>query len=109
MANAPEAKVNRLRGVPFLGLPPDITTGNIWYVNYNHANAADTTANGQDPVYPFKTIDYAIGQCTASNGDIIYVMPGHTEDIIAAGSITVDVAGVSIVGLGNGTNRPLIT
>lgn len=57
----------------------------------------------------FTSIDKAIGACTADRGDIIYVLPGHTESIIAAGTITCDVAGVSIIGLGNGNLRPTIT
>jgi hypothetical protein len=51
---------------------------------------------------PFGTIDYAIGQCTAGRGDVIFVKPGHAETISAAGSIACDVAGVAIVGLGSG-------
>lgn len=58
---------------------------------------------------PWRTIDYAIGRCTASRGDVIAVMPGHAETISAAGGITSDVAGVAIVGLGTGSLRPTIT
>lgn len=58
---------------------------------------------------PFATIDGAIGQCTASRGDIIFVKPGHAETISAAGAIAADVAGVAIVGLGTGSLRPTIT
>ena len=55
------------------------------------------------------TIDAAIGQCTASRGDIIYVCPNHTETVSTAAGIAQDVAGVSIIGLGEGNNRPVIT
>lgn len=58
---------------------------------------------------PFNTIDYAIGRCTASRGDVIFVKPGHTETISAASAIALDVAGVAIVGLGAGSMRPTIT
>lgn len=58
---------------------------------------------------PFATIDGAIGKCTASRGDIIFVKPGHAETISAAGAIAADVAGVAIVGLGTGSLRPTIT
>jgi hypothetical protein len=54
----------------------------------------------------FDTIDAAVGACTANAGDVILVAPGHTEDIAAATSLVVDVAGVSIIGLGTGSNRP---
>lgn len=57
----------------------------------------------------FSTIDAAIGSCTANAGDVIYVLPNHTEDIASATSLVADVAGVSIIGLGQGANRPVLT
>jgi len=58
---------------------------------------------------PKATIDAAVGKCTASKGDVIYVMPGHAETLSDTATLTLDVAGISIVGLGNGTNRPNVT
>lgn len=58
---------------------------------------------------PFSTIDYAIGQCVAGRGDIIFVKPGHAETLSTAAAITCDVAGVAIVGLGTGTGVPTLT
>lgn len=86
-----------------------LTTGNVFFVDSGHASAADHPSHGKSADYPFATIDYAVGQCTASNGDVIYVMPGHTEDIAAAGGIDLDVAGITLIGIGNGSNRPTIT
>ncbi len=54
------------------------------------------------------TIDAAIGLCTANAGDIIYVLPGHTEAVTAT-SINCDIAGVSIIGLGSGSLKPTLT
>lgn len=71
-----------------------------------------TGSNGNDglsPASPVATIDYAVGLCTANKGDVIYVMPGHAENITTATSLVVDVAGVSIIGLGNERNRPTLT
>ena len=45
---------------------------------------------------------------TAAVGDTIIVMPGHVETIATAGALALDVAGISIVGLGNKRNRPII-
>lgn len=59
-------------------------------------------------VHFFATIDEAIGACTANAGDTIYVLPGHTE-AITSGSIALDVAGVSIIGLGSGSLKPSLT
>ena len=80
--------------------------GDILFVNNTVTAATDATGYGQNPDAPFATLDYAIGQCTASNGDVIYVMPGHAEDLTAADSIDVDVAGIKIIGLGWGALKP---
>lgn len=58
---------------------------------------------------PFATIDYAIGQCVAGRGDIIFVKPGHAENLATAAAITADIAGVAIVGLGSGSGVPTLT
>lgn len=96
-----------IRGVPLSVSHP----GKVFWVNStsvlpaNGVGGSDSTAHGTY-LKPFATIDYAVGQCTANRGDIIMVMPGHSEDIAAASSLDVDVAGVAIIGLGNGTDRP---
>lgn len=56
----------------------------------------------------FSTIDAAIGECTASAGDTILVLPGHTEAVTST-SLNADVAGVSIIGLGSGSMKPTLT
>lgn len=80
------------------------TTGSIWFVD---DSGTDGSGYGRNPSAPLATIDYAVGLCTSGAGDIIYVMPGHAETLTTA--ITVDVAGVSIIGLGHGHSRPTIT
>lgn len=57
----------------------------------------------------YSTLDAAIGSCVADRGDKIYVLPTYTETLESAGAITVDVAGVEIVGLGHGNSRPQLT
>lgn len=54
----------------------------------------------------YSTISAAIDACTASAGDIILGMPGHVETISAATSCDFDVRGVTVIGLGNGSDRP---
>jgi hypothetical protein len=83
------------------------TTGNIWFVDSNCANAS--SSDGRSPDYADLTIDAAINRCTANNGDIILVMEGHAESVIAANGIALDVIGVTILGLGRGRSRPVIT
>lgn len=79
--------------------------GNIFFVH--SGTGTDGSGYGQNPDAPLATIDYAVGLCTASKGDVIYVMPGHNEGLGNA-QIAVDVAGISIIGLGRGANRPRI-
>jgi len=55
------------------------------------------------------TIDSAINACTANNNDVILVAPGHTETLESAAAIALDVAGVIIIGVGEGNNRPVLT
>ncbi len=87
-----------------------ITTGNIFWVDSgNTTQGADAAGYGLNPDIPFLTIDYAVGQCTASNGDIIYVMPGHAETFSTANDLLVDVAGVSIIGIGESASKPTIS
>ena len=54
----------------------------------------------------FSTVDAAFGSCTANAGDVILVAPGHVETVASATSVVMDVAGVSVIGMGNGSNRP---
>lgn len=82
--------------------------GNVWFVQSTHANAGDSAGKGQTPDAPFSTIDYAVGQCTADQGDLIIVLPGHVETVIAAAGLDLDVAGITIIGIGNGNLRPQI-
>ncbi len=35
-------------------------------------------------------------------------MPGHTETVVAAGGLAMDIAGVRVLGLGSGSDRPTI-
>ncbi len=81
------------------------TPGNIYFVS------SVTGASGSDGLSfssPKATIAQALALCTASNGDIVYVMPGHVESVGASG-LAWNVAGVSIIGLGTGNLRPILT
>lgn len=80
------------------------TTGTVFYVD--SATGSDVTNDGRSSSRPRATLDSAIGLCTANKGDVIVVMPGHTETIAAANGFDADVAGITIVGLGQGASRP---
>lgn len=80
----------------------------VFYVGNAVTGATDGEGYGRNPAAPFATLDYAIGQCTASKGDVIYVLPGHNEGLGSGESIDADVAGISIIGLGEGALTPRI-
>lgn len=68
-----------------------------------------TTGPGYSQESAYSTLITAMGGCTASNGDVVYVAPGHTETIVGAAGMTFSKAGVRYQGLGIGRNRPTIT
>lgn len=77
---------------------------------YVHSGTGTNGAGyGFSPDAPLATIDYAVGLCTASKGDIIYVMPGHAETLSTATALVLDVAGIRVIGLGFGTLKPVLT
>jgi len=90
-----------VRGVPIL----NTYGGNIYWVD----SGAGGDGNKGTFDLPFATLDYAIGRCTANNGDIIMLKPGHAETVASAGAIAADVAGISIIGIGSGADRPTLT
>jgi len=96
-------------GVPVLpgaGTPP--ITGSVFWVDSGDPLASDTASNGTFEK-PFAKIDYAVGRCTANNNDYIYVKAGHNEAVIAAGGLDLDVAGITIVFLGEGADKAKVT
>ncbi len=94
-------------GVPIVQTNP----GKVFWVNGGTvlAEGGKTGSNGNKGTYiaPFSTVAYAITRCTSGRGDIIMIMPGHTETIAAASGITfTSTTGVTVVGLGRGSARP---
>jgi hypothetical protein len=80
--------------------------GTQFYVN--SVTGSDSN-DGLTMATALATIDAAINKCTANVGDVIWVAPAHVEVLATASAITVDVAGISIVGMGIGNDRPKIT
>lgn len=100
-----------LRGMPILQMQP----GNVFWVssatNTSLVRGENAASNGNPGTYqkPFATIAYALTKCLTNNGDIIVVQPGYTQTIADATSFLMNVAGVSIIGLGTGSSRPTFT
>ena len=89
------------------------TTGAVWFVN--SASGTNSVGYGYSPDAPFASVDYAMSQVNVSKADRVYVMPGHTETLTAAGTSVGNggvfigntlSAGVQIIGLGTGRLRP---
>jgi hypothetical protein len=98
-----------VRGMPLLQMQP----GQVFFVNnstvLNPQQRAGSNSNRGTFLDPFSTIAYALTQCTAGRGDIIFVGPGHAETISDALTLSLNVAGVAIIGLGSGDSRPTLT
>lgn len=84
----------------FAGLP---VGGSTFFVN----SVTGSATGGYAPDAPAATIAQGLALCTGSKGDTVFVLPGHNENIGDA-QLTVDKAGVKIIGLGEGPDRPRI-
>lgn len=83
-----------------------LTTGERRFV---HTGGTDATTGGLTADDPVASLDYSMGLCTANKNSTVYLMPGHAETLTTATAASIDVAGVTIQGIGNGTNRPTLT
>ena len=94
-------------GIPVL--PPSIppTCGVTWWVgNRTDLNSGD----GSDPTKPFSTLAAALLAASVANrGDNIVILPGHAETIVGTDILANLTKGTSIIGLGQGSNRPTFT
>lgn len=92
-------------GVPIMGPGIPTTTGQYVFVS----SAVGSDDNDGLKATPYATFAKALDKCTADQMDVIILMPGHSEDIAGAAGIAADVAGVTTVGIGQGSLRPKFT
>lgn len=90
-----------LDGRPVGSQPQAYGRGKTFYVDSNVA-----ASDGSSPDTAVGTLAAAVAKCTANQGDVIVVMPGHTETYVAAAGVALNKAGITIIGLGNGAQRP---
>jgi len=111
MSNYP----NRFKdGVSIGGVPLTLTNpGEVFHVSNADVlsvkiqNVAGVDQAGSGTFQrPFRTLDFAVGQCTANRGDLIILSPGHSETLSSATALAMDIAGVTVLGLGHGTLLP---
>lgn len=103
MANtrAIKKQVENLMDRFMVGVGP---SGDVWWVDSNNGSTAYT---GKEKDRAVVTIDAAIN--LADSYDTIIVLPGHAETISGATSLVMDVVGIQIIGIGEGTARPRLT
>ena len=100
-----------IRGIPLQQMHP----GEVFWVNNSSVlpkgAIQGSNSNNGSFLAPFSSITYALTQCTANRGDIIMLGVGHNEVVAtaAAAGLTLNVAGVAIVGTGVGSLRSAIT
>ena len=122
-----------VRGIPLLQAQP----GNVFWVDNspsigqgigkNQTRCVGGSDNNPGTFQrPVATLAYALTLAAPGNGDIIFVKPGHMENVNGAGTtttvydptglipvsysnaLTLGVGGVAIIGLGAGGMRPML-
>ena len=84
-------------------------TSTVYYVR--STTGSDTMGNNYGLSFdkPWATVDYAINNTEADVGDVIIALPSHAETFTGADGFDADVAGISIIGIGSGTDMPTFT
>jgi len=89
-----------IKGTPIL----NVHSRRVFWVDSN--GAGNKNGSYKSPV---QTLDAAANLCVANRGDIIMIKAGHSESLTADSAVDLDVAGVTVIGLGNGEDRPVFT
>ncbi len=77
-------------------------TGDVIFVD----SATGSSGGDGSSLRPFSTLEGALNKSGVSSGDTIVVMEGHAETISGAAGAAIDIAGVSVIGMGVGNKRP---
>lgn len=99
-------------GVSSFGLPiiggPQLPTSTGKYIFVSSTTGSDGN-QGRSAGLALATIAGAQTMADTVKGDVIVLMPGHTETFTAAAALTLSKSGIYIVGLGTGALRPTLT
>jgi hypothetical protein len=60
---------------------------------------------GRGPELPYQSTNFALTQCRNNSNDVIYGLPGHAESIAGAGGINMNVPGVRLYGIDDGSRN----
>jgi len=98
-------EVTTLQALATGGVYNNIGTGDVFYVDSATGSDGDT---GVTWALAKATLDAAVGLCADNNGDVIYIAQNHSETLgTSTDGVDCDKAGITIIGLGNGDDRPL--
>jgi hypothetical protein len=98
-----------IRGIPIAQTHPGKA---VWVCNGAFPSPGATGgSDGNDGTFnsPCATLAGALTKCDPNRGDIIFIKPGHVENISTATALNMSVSGVAVVGLGSGALRPRFT
>jgi hypothetical protein len=120
MSNLANAYGNFLsNAIPYYQAMPALITPNATLIKPGGRVAAFVRSTGaQDGEDHFassgmlvRDLNSALARCRSGAGDIVYVLPGHTENIATADAMSNLVAGTQIIGTGRpgATNNPSLT
>ena len=95
-----------LRGT--VQINPPTVIGSAFFVDSVNGSANNSGSSWDNA---FATVDQAIAECTAIKGDHIYAAPWHveSESVSSASIFTMSKAGVSLIGITQGRQRPTFT
>jgi hypothetical protein len=110
-------------GITIRGVPISLThPGKVFWVSNSEVQLPNQQggSNSNKGTFnsPFLTLTYALSQVKKDRGDVIFIKPGHAENISSATALNIGATagidatgadGVAIIGLGRGTKRPTFT
>jgi hypothetical protein len=91
--------------LPMIG--DKLVGGNVYFVDSGATNANTGNVGLHPTNSPMSTLASAISLCENDRGDFVVLLPGHAET--PTSTITLNKSDVTIVGIGNGKNRPKFT
>lgn len=87
----------------------NLGTGKVFYVDSGPGNASTVDGLTVGKAFPTHDDAYDSGNVTANRGDVVFILQDHAESGSVAGLVDIDVAGVTVVHLGNGDNAGTYT
>lgn len=94
-------------GIPMVGGPSIPSTAGQ-YIFVSSTTGSDGN-NGLSINKPKATLSGAQTAANSGKGDVIVILPGHTESFTGAAALTLSKNGLYIIGLGMGAQRPTFT